>query len=923
MINVNLLASGQSEILRILNHSFQTGKEKTLISMPPGTGKTLIVTAFLENIARNLEKRDLILVIATNRAIKEQMIQVFSEHIPLPILDLTNKRESELPAIMVLTEKELEDLQGALDFIRRPKFCLLLVEKINPKVSEQLFKALTRFKDLPQIAFTNDNVPSDYFGHPSFIYSYAEAIKDGRLAPMQIQNISLGLNEMQLSVRKLLNGTTDDESEIFEIKDNVALEAYINTVCKDLLERITSGKTLIVSPGIVHAEAVSRALNEISGSLVSAVIHSRVPKEEVKAILDDFNSEQNSINILVIIRMNFAIATNKIQNVALLRRYINPSSLKTILALAQRTYPQKNSVRILDYADNSKVFKQVFMDSGIETSIEPVQVPRTHLSESEIRFRDKKNIDPVLAADEIAKELSQIIEIIPGEQGSMIGIFGPWGRGKTFLMDLIWKELVKTDKFIKVDFHAWKYQDTPATWAYLYEKLVERYFDDETDKSLIKKSIKSLWRRLRLNWKRHKVGPILKLLGVTFVGIVASLIIDSFLPTGLKSKNSYYDILKFPAATTVIIFAIIKSLKKDYSSKANEIFNKYTTKHSFSDQLGLQAEIQKETSQLLKCWIPEKLTAHKKIVLFIDDIDRCSETKVIQIIDALRVLLEDIQIAERIVIVAAVDERILKLAIKNKYNSLLSIEEKDEKEHRKRLNKITEEYMDKLFISGIKLGVLSMEERDDFILSLTKADRDETASLKSLEKIIEKEWKNEESRMSDNLRQALIDHEIEVHQETQYNEQLEMEQYLEEDYHSKYIDSSKPLEPSNAQINKGRLAPEEVDILRYATSLYTDATPRQIRIFYYRYLIAKNLLEKRYRSLKRTNIWIEIENSMIVTKLIIKYTLTTEDQSLETHLATILKAKNTVSEIALLADTKVDTVDYRELLKVLNLVIAY
>lgn len=57
----------------------------------------------------------------------------------------------------------------------------------------------------------------------------------------------------------------------------------------------------------------------------------------------------------------------------------------------------------------------------------------------------------------------------------MLGIFGPWGRGKTYFFNRLKMNLINKQKheleYTIVEFNAWKYQDTPALWAYLYETL--------------------------------------------------------------------------------------------------------------------------------------------------------------------------------------------------------------------------------------------------------------------------------------------------------------------------------------------------------------------------------------------------------------------------------------------------------------------
>lgn len=97
-------------------------------------------------------------------------------------------------------------------------------------------------------------------------------------------------------------------------------------------------------------------------------------------------------------------------------------------------------------------------------------------------FKDKHDIDPVLNVTDVAEELSELIQKLPDqEQEGMLGIFGKWGRGKTFLLKETWKILEKTNAYDKIEFDAWKYQDTPAIWGYLNQLFTDKYYNEAKD----------------------------------------------------------------------------------------------------------------------------------------------------------------------------------------------------------------------------------------------------------------------------------------------------------------------------------------------------------------------------------------------------------------------------------------------------------
>ncbi|RYE44360.1 MAG: hypothetical protein EOP48_22565, partial [Sphingobacteriales bacterium] len=221
--------------------------------------------------------------------------------------------------------------------------------------------------------------------------------------------------------------------------------------------------------------------------------------------------------------------------------------------------------------------------------------------------------------------MAEIIRSMPDDQGAMIGIFGKWGRGKTYLVDRTW-DLLKKENFHRVDYHAWKYQDTPASWAYLYENLSQRYLDVSSIDSVSKRYayVKKL---IKLNLKRKGRLPVLRACLVLLFGITVAFI-SYFLSEKVKLGSG----IGFLAGILSVIFAfykIAKEVKKEYSDQAKDMFLKYSQKHSFKEHLGMQAEIQKEVLTLLTSWIPNDRAGKERVLLFIDDIDRCDEGKII------------------------------------------------------------------------------------------------------------------------------------------------------------------------------------------------------------------------------------------------------------------------------------------------------
>ena len=91
-----------------------------------------------------------------------------------------------------------------------------------------------------------------------------------------------------------------------------------------------------------------------------------------------------------------------------------------------------------------------------------------------------KNVDACFNVDSLADcFLEQIDDVCDGQLSNipMIGIFAPWGRGKSYFFNRIMEkinsraEYASAMKYDVVEFNAWKYQDAPALWAYLFETM--------------------------------------------------------------------------------------------------------------------------------------------------------------------------------------------------------------------------------------------------------------------------------------------------------------------------------------------------------------------------------------------------------------------------------------------------------------------
>jgi len=511
---------------------------------------------------------------------------------------------------------------------------------------------------------------------------------------------------------------------------------------------------------------------------------------------------------------------------------------------------------------------------------EPEDVLRNPMGSFSLFSKPEKNLFDTEKLTEIFRDL--IINSEKSEE-QFFGLFGRWGRGKTYFWNLLKERINKENTgYYTIEFHAWKYQDTPAIWAYLYDTIAEKYYNKPKKWFSLSKWTGYLLRIVKLNYIRDRLLPSIFLL-IFKIGF--SFLVFLFTTEFVPSINGveYDKIIGFCLATPISAYAIYEFFNRRFKASAQQILEKLTKKINFDSHLGIQHEIQKELAALLKSWIPKVALGKERVLLFVDDIDRCSEIKIIQIVDYIRVLLHHEEIEKRMTVLAAIDERILIHAIKNKYNSFIVSEGKkssnsEERQDMSRDDRIKQqlcrEYIDKLFIASLKLGPLTDFERteivDGFTLNLTKPRPDPNeltkASLKS-----EDALKANTDLNNVDLKEQYPDVTLEgqVMKNLRPRDEKSLSQLLNEN-------EGQNRSKKSTGINEEKFVmdiAEQVFLKWLFTNHATDATPRSIRVFTLRYLLGKRLIEKPLKSNRHSyrQWYLTTEGKEYFSVLLLKY----------------------------------------------------
>lgn len=302
--------------------------------------------------------------------------------------------------------------------------------------------------------------------------------------------------------------------------------------------------------------------------------------------------------------------------------------------------------------------------------------------------------------DCFAKQLDKIATS-KTESTRMLGIFGPWGRGKTYFFKQLKADLEDkqrhTLKYKIVEFNAWKYQDTPALWAYLYETIYKS----------------SSWLEKTINFIRQtiQINDVI----IYFLILVVGWLIGWFVSE--HSNNVIREFLvsiKIPASA-IYLFSGIAYTLVEKPVTVRRIIKRYTSRKSYKNYLGIQNEIEENLQKLLQSMVlcPSK----SRVILYIDDIDRCPSRKMVSLIEALRTVLENPKIQERLIVICSIDEKKLLQSYKQELIANGFNQEQS--------NQLSREQLDKLFLFGIKLADLDSTQLQEYLETLIENSNSE------------------------------------------------------------------------------------------------------------------------------------------------------------------------------------------------------
>lgn len=246
-----------------------------------------------------------------------------------------------------------------------------------------------------------------------------------------------------------------------------------------------------------------------------------------------------------------------------------------------------------------------------------------------------------------------------GDDPLTIGVFGLWGAGKSTLLKLIEDKYSNDENVLCININAWMFEGYEDAKSAVMEALLQALAEEETFTSEIKTGFKNLIKKIDF----MKLGT--KALSMA-IPAVSSMATGNPMPILLSLPSSADEVKK--SITSVV--NTMKEVKDNYL-KSDADMDDTTTVNTIRKFRG---EFEKSIND----------TNLERIVVLIDDLDRCQPERIIETLEAIKLFLS----VNKTTFIIAADENVIQYSIKRKYPPMEDFKVELDKEYIEKLIQI-------------------------------------------------------------------------------------------------------------------------------------------------------------------------------------------------------------------------------------------
>lgn len=286
---------------------------------------------------------------------------------------------------------------------------------------------------------------------------------------------------------------------------------------------------------------------------------------------------------------------------------------------------------------------------------------------------DEPAADPALGCGAAALALARIIQHSEPPHFA-VGIFGGWGSGKTTLMDAIRSNIKAATSLVAVEFNAWRYEREPHLLVPLLDTMraaLISWSEDKEDER--KKNVSDVAARIgsvaRALAKGLSVG----------VGLPGAATVNFDLDTALDALSEPCN----PQSAQSLYFAALQELRKAFQDfKAGGI---------------------------------------NRVVVFVDDIDRCLPENALQVLESMKLFFD----VEGFIFIVGLDPAVVGRAVHSKFSEHDDYSGTPGSSSSTLANRLGREYIQKIFQVQYWLPPVYPDDLKDLLESMLRAESQE------------------------------------------------------------------------------------------------------------------------------------------------------------------------------------------------------
>lgn len=224
----------------------------------------------------------------------------------------------------------------------------------------------------------------------------------------------------------------------------------------------------------------------------------------------------------------------------------------------------------------------------------------------------KKHAEDKIGRDDIVSQLLSKIDNLPSNENKCVGLNGEWGSGKSWIMTELYKKIKDKNDYIVITYDAWKnnfYSDPLIAMLYCIHDTLEKYAQNQKGiskvtayriKQAVKKTATDTCKKVLSSLFDKTIKPLIK----TNFGLLITFAMEFIGEVIRQAKNSILD---------------------------NKIFDEFKSYQKLLDDT---------IFVLNKLTEPDKDLHTHKLVILVDELDRCMPNEQLLVLERLHHLFE-------------------------------------------------------------------------------------------------------------------------------------------------------------------------------------------------------------------------------------------------------------------------------------------